>query len=155
MEERSLLDEPYRMTELGELPESWKVVRFEACLCNIKLKVNRIQQHQYKKVGKFPIIDQSQNLISGYWDNEEDLIKEPLPIIIFGDHTRVFKYIDFPFVCGPDGTKILIPDTTKFEPKFLYYYFLTLNIPNRGYNRHFSLLKEKSIPLPLLRSKKR
>jgi type I restriction enzyme S subunit len=89
-------------------------------------------------------------IISGYWDNEEDVYKGELPVIIFGDHTRIFKFIDFPFVCGADGAKVLIPNSEYYDPLFLFYCFLTLKIPNRGYNRHFSLLKEKYIPLPPL-----
>lgn len=73
-----------------------------------------------------------------------------MPVILFGDHTRVFKFIDFKFVCGADGTKVLLPNTSKYDPMFLFFAFLNIDIPNRGYNRHFSLLREQRIPLPPL-----
>ena len=148
--QQTLQAEEYKQTELGELPKDWGVVKFEDCLSDKKVKVSKLQQSQFLKIGKFPIVDQSQDLIAGYWDNDEDLFSSPLPIVVFGDHTRAFKFIDFPFVCGPDGTKILIPEISKVFPKFFYYYLKLLNIPSRGYNRHYSLLKDYSIPLPPL-----
>ena len=144
------LKQEYKQTELGELPVEWSINKFEACLSNKKIKISKIQQLQFEKIGKYPIIDQSQELISGYWNNDKDVFASPLPVIIFGDHTRTFKFIDFPFVCGPDGTKILVPDKTRTYPLFFYYYLKSLNIPSKGYNRHYSLLKEYLVPLPPL-----
>ena len=43
------------------------------------------------------------------WDNEEDLFKVDKPVVIFGDHTQVIKFVDFDFVLGADGVKILKP----------------------------------------------
>ena len=93
-------------------------------------------------------MDQGQEFIAGYSDEEQKVICDDLPLVIFGDHTRCVKYVDFPFILGADGTKALKPETKLFDPKFFYYAVLGLNIPNRGYNRHFSLLKEKSLPHP-------
>lgn len=144
-----------KQTEIGMIPKDWEVVKFEDCLSDDRIKVSKLQQSQFKKIGKYPIVDQSQDLISGYWDNQEDLFSSPLPVVIFGDHTRTFKYIDFPFVCGPDGTKILIPNISKAHPRYFYYYLKLLTIPSRGYNRHYSLLKDYLIPLPSLPEQQR
>ena len=73
-----------------------------------------------------------------------------LPVIIFGDHTRIIKYVNFPFVAGADGTKVLSPYISVVFPKFFYYTLLNLKIPSRGYNRHYSLLSENKLPLPPL-----
>ncbi|MFH1562704.1 MAG: restriction endonuclease subunit S [Nitrospirota bacterium] len=70
-----------------------------------------------------------------------------MPFIIFGDHTRIIKYVDFPFIVGADGTKVLKP-TNDYHPKFYCFALLSLNIPSCGYNRHFTLLKEKTILKP-------
>ena len=78
-----------------------------------------------------------------------------MPLIIFGDHTRCFKFIDFPFVLGADGTKVLTPNTDLYDPKFYYFALISLELPGRGYNRHFKMLKEKSIPLPPLSEQKK
>jgi len=137
-------------TEVGSIPEHWEVVRFEDTILKKRVKVGKVRQQDYLPRGRFPIVDQGQNLIAGYWDNEDDVYYGPLPVIVFGDHTRTFKYVDFPFVRGADGTKILIPDTEKCLPLFLYYALLNLRIPSRGYNRHYSILREKILPLPPL-----
>ena len=65
----------------------------------------KIPNKQYLDQGKYPIIDQGQEFIGGYTNDETGVISQ-LPVIVFGDHTRVFKYVDFPFVAGADGVKI-------------------------------------------------
>jgi type I restriction enzyme S subunit len=149
-EDMANLSEGIKMTELGPLPEDWRVVAFSEAVLNERFGVGKVRQQEYQKAGRFPIVDQGQKLIAGYWDRLEDVYQGPLPVIIFGDHTRVFKFVDFPFVCGADGTKILVPDISKFFPAFLYFALTRLEIPNRGYNRHFSLLREQRLPCPPL-----
>ncbi|MBU2565188.1 MAG: restriction endonuclease subunit S [Candidatus Thermoplasmatota archaeon] len=139
-----------KQTELGELPEEWGVVNILKTLAEKKFKVGKIKQLDYKKIGKIPVVDQGNNHIAGYSDDEEKAYKGDLPVVIFGDHTRIIKYIDFPFIIGADGVKILLPNRDMFHPKFFYYTLLNLQIESRGYNRHFSILKEKVIPLPPL-----
>ena len=56
--------------------------------------------------------------------------------------------MDFPFILGADGTKALKPKEGLFNPKFFCYALMGLDIPNRGYNRHFTLLKERKVPHP-------
>ena len=107
-----------------------------------------MKQSDYQPIGLVPIIDQGQSFIAGYTDKSP--YKDNLPVIVFGDHTRVLKFVDFPFVAGADGTQVLIPDSTLFDPLFVYYALSTIDIPSRGYNRHFSLLRESSLPLPPL-----
>ena len=142
--------EGFKPTELGPLPEEWDVVPFGQAVVKKRMRVGKVKPQAYEPIGRFPIVDQGQSLIAGYWDTPEDVYDGELPIIIFGDHTRIFKFLDFPFVLGADGTKVLIPNTNDFDPLFLYYAFLSIKIPSRGYNRHFSLLREQYIPLPPL-----
>jgi len=92
-----------------------------------------------------PVVDQGSGLIAGYTDDEESAYRGPLPVLLFGDHTRVFKYVDFAFALGADGVKVLQP-APWYEAKFLYYYLLTQHIPARGYSRHFKFLKQVSFP---------
>ena len=110
---------------------------------------NKIKSSDYKISGVYPIIDQSDNYIAGYWDIKDDVFRIKKPVTIFGDHTRCFKYVDFDFVLGADGVKILQP-TEKFDPKFYYYLIREIQINNLGYSRHFKELKDKKIPLPPL-----
>lgn len=105
--------------------------------------------------GAYPVIDQGQSFIAGYCDDQSRVIDFALPVIIFGDHTRAFKYVDFPFVLGADGTKVLKPDPEQFDARYFYFAMLALDIPNRGYNRHFKILRERSIPKPPLPEQQR
>ena len=90
---------------------------------------------------------QGQTLIAGWTDDESGLITQNLPVVVFGDHTRVFKFVDFPFVRGADGTQVLKPKPGT-NPLFFYYALRAVDLPSRGYNRHFKALKEKRISLP-------
>jgi len=146
-----LVSNCFKMTELGPLPEEWEVVMFSDCIAKQRIKIPpSILKSEYKPMGKYPIVDQSMNFIAGYTDENEKILKQQLPVIIFGDHTRIFKFVDFPFAIGADGTKIIFPKKDTFDPKFLYYYFLNLKIPSKGYNRHFKLLKESFAIRPSL-----
>lgn len=127
----------------------WEEKEFIDCLIPVPIeKSKQIQASSYQKTGKYPIIDQGKDLIAGWTNDERALMKEGLPLIIFGDHTRVFKYVDFPFALGADGTKLIKPNQDDFLTRFFFYYLLTLNIPERGYNRHYKLLKEQSVRYP-------
>jgi type I restriction enzyme S subunit len=132
------------------VPEDWKVVFFEKCIKKEPIKVGKVKQQEYKVYGKYPIVDQGKSLIAGYCDYEKYVYEGTLPVIIFGDHTRIIKFINFPFVIGADGTKVLTPNASVVLPEFFYFALLNIKIPNRGYNRHYSLLREQKIPLPPL-----
>jgi len=127
----------------------WASLEFPETLAKTKVgRENQILSSDIKPFGRFPVIDQGQGLIAGYSDEENKVIHDELPLVIFGGHTRNLKYVDFPFILGADGTKVLKPNSELFDTKFFYYALISLDIPNRGYNRHFTLLKEKNVPRP-------
>lgn len=131
----------------GEIINSkYQLIDFEDSIEKVTY-TNKIKSSQYKSEGIYPIIDQSESFIAGYWDNEDDVFKITKPVTIFGDHTRCFKFVDFDFVLGADGVKILQP-IKDYHPKFYYYLVRSLNIKNLGYSRHYKELKNKKIPLP-------
>lgn len=130
-------------------------LQFDEFFENIPAKKYQINKNEYQEFGKYPIIDQGQKFIVGYTNNKSKLFQIEKPIIIFGDHTRIIKYIDFDFVVGADGTKVLIPKNNKIDTKFAYYNLLNTNIENLGYSRHFKLLKEKSFYFPTLTKQKK
>ena len=107
----------------------------------------KIKTDEYKEKGKHAIVDQGKKLIAGYTDLEDGLYNN-VPAIIFGDHTRVIKYIDVPFFLGADGTKILKCKVENANYKYLYYALTREKIPDTGYNRHFKWLKEIDIKYP-------
>ncbi len=108
-------------------------------------KARKIPKEEYLLDGKYIIIDQGQNEIAGY-TNIEDGIFTDVPAIVFGDHTRVIKYVDSPFFLGADGVKLLKTKKSNQNYKYLYYALRNAKIPNTGYNRHFKWLKEVQIP---------
>ena len=107
----------------------------------------KVQTSEYLKLGKNIIIDQGQSQIAGYTDRQEGLFRE-LPVIVFGDHTRIVKYVDKPFFLGADGVKVLRSKDENANYKYLYYALKGAKIPNTGYNRHFKWLKKISIYYP-------
>ena len=108
--------------------------------------LGQIKKEEYKTSGDFPIVDQSQEFIAGYSDEEDLVYTGKLPAIIFGDHTRIFKYVDFHFIQGADGIKVIKPNEEIVNPKFFYYLLSKIGVPSRGYNRHFSILKKQKYP---------
>lgn len=135
------------------MKEKWEYKNFEECLEPV-FKNTKIQSTDYKQSGQFPIISQEESLISGYWDDFKDVLYLKHPVVIFGDHTRVLKYIDFDFVIGADGVKVLSPKDF-LSSKFLFYYLKWENIPSLGYSRHYKLLKELKLPIPSLSEQER
>ncbi len=128
----------------------WSKATVENCLEPLTLhRMPKVFSRDYKSSGSFPIIDQGQRLIAGWTDDDAGLISTNLPVVIFGDHTRAFKYVDFPFVRGADGTQVLKPKA-GIDPLFFYYACRATDLPSRGFNRHFKALKEKEIPTPPL-----
>lgn len=104
-------------------------------------KNKQIKSLDYEKNGSYPIIDQSKNHIAGYY-NDKSKLNLKIPAIVFGDHTREVKFIDFPFISGADGTQILYPH--EIDTKYFYYLicFASIKIGNYGYDRHLKHLKD-------------
>ena len=133
------------------LPEHWDVLSFMECLKKVKSKKKpSIPKTDYQESGKFPVIDQGASFIAGWTDSVESVISDNLPVVIFGDHTRIFKYVDFPFVLGADGTQLFYPNDEVLDAHFFYYALSNLNVPNKGYNRHYRYLREFSVVCPPL-----
>lgn len=135
-----------------ENTEGWVEKDFEHCIKPITY-TNKIQRKNFLDSGKFPIVSQEDALINGYWNEDVDVFKIDQPVVIFGDHTKKIKYVDFDFVLGADGVKILAP-ITEIIPKYFYYCLQSIRIRDLGYARHYRLLKEKTIKYPDLRAQK-
>ena len=140
------------------IPEKWTWAYITDVVDLLSSRNFQIKTNEIEPDGVFPVISQSQNFIDGFSNKKEKVITEDkLPLIIFGDHTRVVKLIDFPFVVGADGTKLLVPKTDfidiQYLEKVLVRYRETMR--NRGYARHFSILKKMPIPVPPLQEQRR
>ena len=117
-------------------------------LCRNISSSKKIKKTSYRSSGKYVIVDQGQDLVAGYTDDEDALVAHG-EYVIFGEHTREVKYVDFPFAQGADGIKIL-KARSGVIPRYLYHALSDLNIPNRGYNRHWTIVKDMMVPLPPL-----
>jgi len=137
-----------------EVPDHWALPDFNDLIENISTNGIKIPQKAYLSDGKFPVIDQGQDFIGGYTNDEDKVIKGLGKTIIFGDHTRCFKLVDFDFTPGADGVKILKPNH-HIDAKYIFYALKTLQLPNRGYSRHYSFLNKSKIPLPPTNEQKR
>lgn len=107
----------------------------------------KLQKNQYEMSGQIPIIDQGATFIAGFSN-----INEYLPhgeYVIFGDHSEHIKFVNFPFVQGADGLKILVCNK-NIKPKYLYYCFSNFYKKEKNYKRHWSKAKETLIPVPPL-----
>lgn len=107
----------------------------------------KIRTDEYHPNGKHPIIDQGQEMVAGFTDLEDGLF-DAVPAIVFGDHTRIIKYVDYPFFLGADGVKVLRSKVPDANYRYLYYALENARIPNTGYNRHYKWLKELELEYP-------
>lgn len=128
--------------------EDWEEIIYENAVYKISTSKQKLKQKQYLKSGTIPIVDQGQDLIGGYTNEENRIIECDLPVLVFGDHTKITKLIDFKFAPGADGTKILEP--SKFVlPEYLSIFtkVLTLKIKDNGYARHYQHIEKEFLPL--------
>lgn len=124
----------------------WESVLIKDSIKTTKVK-DAVQKKDYLLTGKYPIISQEKEFISGYCNTKNNLNTDLGGIVIFGDHTRTVKYVDFDFCVGADGVKVLRPNN-NLSAKYLYHFIKWSNIPSNGYARHFKFLKEVKIKYP-------
>ena len=136
-----------------DLPESWTSLLVEDACDNISVK-QKTKTDKYLATGRLAVVDQGAKLIGGYINNMDESVTADLPVIIFGDHTRAIKYIDFPFAAGADGIKVLKPKEF-YVPKLFCQFLRAIRLPNKGYARHFQFLRSSKIALPPLNEQKR
>jgi len=134
------------------MKKGWEVRDFKDCLQKIK-STKKIPKKRFLAEGKYPIVSQEYDYINGFWNKSEDVLKVEKPIVVFGDHTKIVKYIDFDFVKGADGIVTLLP-IEEIDSKFFAYQLQNIKLQDLGYARHYRLLKEKEIIFPNLKEQK-
>lgn len=131
-----------------DIPEDWSMIKVGDLLAKMQ-STKKINTTEYKSIGQVPIIDQGKDFIAGYTDDEDAIISSELPIIVFGDHTRILKFINFSFARGADGTQLIKSSDSKRMPQHLFFQsLLNVDLSNYHYARHFKFLKELEIILP-------
>ena len=124
----------------------WKFLTFDDSFKVANKKSAQVKSSDYLDSGSVPVVDQGKQLIAGYCDNDDCYTN--VPVIVFGDHTRCLKWVDFEFCPGADGTQVL--NTKEFlDKKFGYYLLCHTDIPNLGYSRHMRELKEQDFKVPV------
>jgi hypothetical protein len=136
------------------LPSIWKWTSFYEFWTDHTDSKRKLPQNRYLAEGVFPVVDQGANLIGGYANDGTKKSLAPLPAIIFGDHTRVAKYIDRPFIQGADGVRVLCA-AKGVDPLFAYHALRCVQLPDKGYSRHFKFLKATQFPLAPLSEQRR
>ena len=131
------------------IPEGWVSMPFSKAVTRFQTKGGKLKTIDYLESGSLPVVDQGQKEIVAYTDKVECKFQGPYPIIVFGDHTRNVKLLNFEFSVGADGVVLLRPkDERSLDIRFLYYWLNYVPLHNLGYSRHFKLLKDKFISFP-------
>ena len=136
------------------LPESWQWLEFKVAWTDYTDSTKKIKQREYLEEGALPIVDQGAAHVGGFTNDSKNQNGVPLPCVVFGDHTRAVKFIDFEFAQGADGVKVLKPGAV-FDPIFAYLALRCVSLPDKGYSRHFKFLKSTRFPLPPLAEQRR
>ena len=139
----------YENTKIVDgVPEGWEKKKVGDLIEKVQ-RTKQVPTNDYLKTGNIPVIDQSRNYVAGYTNDSECMVRGTTPYIVFGDHTRVLKYIPFSFAKGADGTQLIMSNDLKRMPQSLFYISLIgIDLSNYSYARHFKYLKEESILVP-------
>lgn len=131
--------------------EDWIEIEYKKAVGKISTSKQKLKQSEYLQTGKIPVIDQGQQLIAGFTDDESKVLDCKLPVVVFGDHTKIVKLINFPFVPGADGTKVLEP-INCIIPKYLAFLteVLAFKIKDKGYARHYQHIEKELLPITSL-----
>ena len=139
----------FKRTEVGAIPIEWATEPFDHILRRLSAKEYQIATSEYQKSGRLPVIDQGKDAVVAFTDRIEKRFSCPEGgVIVFGDHTRAVKFVDFDFVVGAEGTQLLVAKDGA-NTRYLAYQLQFKEIPNAGYNRHFKFLKERIFAFPL------
>ena len=129
------------------VPEGWVKLPVGELIEKIT-RTTQIMTSEYKKDGCIPIIDQSRDFVAGYTDDQSALVDLGKPVIVFGDHTRILKYIQFPFAKGADGTQLIVSNRDNMPQSLFYCSLVEVDLSNYHYARHFKYLKAEEILVP-------
>ncbi len=131
-----------------EFKSKYPLQRLGDLLLKVEGNQTKVAKEDILSSGSIPVITQeASSFITGY--TEEQKVITDLPLIVFGDHSCTFKYVDFEFVRGADGTQLIKVNNQNL--KYIYEFLCSVDIDNKDkYERHFKYLKDVKIPLPPL-----
>lgn len=130
------------------LPEGWEKDFVSNQLGKVK-STTKIKSSEFQDEGNIPVVDQSRSFIAGFTDDKSALIEYvDVPYIVFGDHTRILKLINFDFARGADGTQIVLSKNPRMPQHLFYFSLLNIDLSNYHYARHYKYLKDSEIIIP-------
>ena len=129
------------------VPVGWKKIVIGDLLKKIG-RTKQVMTAEYMEKGSIPIIDQSKDFIAGYTNDIETIVDIGQPVIVFGDHTRILKFIQFPFAKGADGTQLIVSNDDCMPQSLFYCSLINVDLSNYHYARHFKYLKAEEILVP-------
>lgn len=132
---------------VDRVPEGWIKENVGSLLGKIP-RTKQVMTSEVFSTGAIPVIDQSRSFIAGYTNDFETVVDIGIPIIVFGDHTRILKYITFPFAKGADGTQLIVSNVENMPQSLFYCSLVNLDLSNYHYARHFKYLKAEEILTP-------
>lgn len=138
----------YNDTLKQEIPKGWEICEIQECLDKVP-NTTKIPNKEILQNGLYPVIDQSREYICGFTNDDKSAITPKDAHIIFGDHTRIVKLVNFPYSRGADGTQVLISNTIQIPNYLLYQIIKDIDLSSYGYARHFKFLKEQKIIKPI------
>lgn len=138
----------YESTTITDgVPEGWNKSPI-GDLIDKSYRSKQVKTADYMIEGDIPVVDQSRAFVAGYTNDIETVVDLGKPVIVFGDHTRILKYIQFPFAKGADGTQLIVSNCEKMPQVLLYFSLLNVDLSNYHYARHFKYLKAEEIIVP-------
>ena len=136
-------------------PGGWRTLPVSSVITPLRFdRAKQIPKHLYASDGQWPVYDQSPAAPAAFTNDSDRLISRSGPVIIFGDHTKTFRYVTPPFALGAEGTKPLVVHPA-FYPQFVFHALRRLRIPGRGYNRYYSVLRDQRLLVPTRRVQER
>lgn len=130
------------------LPEGWEKDLVSNQLGKVK-STTKIKSSEFQNEGNIPVVDQSRSFIAGFTNDDSSLIEySGIPYIVFGDHTRILKLINFDFARGADGTQIVLSKNPKMPQHLFYFSLMNIDLSNYHYARHYKYLKDSEIIIP-------
>ena len=134
--------------ELKIMNEDWVELIYKEAVFKISTTKQKLKQKEYLQEGIIPVVDQGKDKIGGFTNDEERILQCKLPVIVFGDHTKNVKLINFPFAPGADGTKVLQPKS-NILPSYIAFMteVLVYKIKDKGYARHYQYIEKEKFTL--------
>ncbi|MCL1876380.1 MAG: restriction endonuclease subunit S [Synergistaceae bacterium] len=128
----------------------WEMVRLGDVIVYEQPTKYIVQNTDYSEAYCTPVLTAGQSFILGYTNEEYNIFKDNLPVIIFDDFTTAIKYVDFPFKVKSSAMKIL-KARKDASIRYLFYCMSRVRIDTELHKRYWiSMYSNIQIPLPPL-----